>query len=84
MVQDFDEKTTEMFKGAGFPTLGGWMRIGKRFTDALRDGSSVPTKYGRELAAVNNDIANASAVRDVLRHFVAASDRGCSATSPAT
>ena len=74
MVQDFDEKTTEMFKGAGFPTLGGWMRIGKRFTDALRDGSSVPTKYGRELAAVNNDIANASAVRDVLRHFVAASD----------
>ena len=74
MVQDFDEKTTEMFKGAGFPTLGGWMRIGKRFTDALRDGSSVPTKYGRELAAVNTDIANASAVRDVLRHFVAASD----------
>ena len=25
MVQDFDEKTTEMFKGAGCPTLGGWM-----------------------------------------------------------
>ena len=74
MVQDFDEKTTEMFKGAGFPTLGGWMRIGKRFTDALRDGSSVPTKYASELADTKRDIANATAVRDVLRAFVAASD----------
>ena len=74
MVQDFDDKTTEMFKGESIPTLGGWMRIGKRFTDALRDGASVPTKYGRELAAVNHDIANATAVRDVLRLFVAASD----------
>ena len=70
MIHDFDEKTTEMFKGEAIPTLGGRLRLGKRFTDALRDGSSVPTKYGRELAAVNNDIANASAVRDVLRHFV--------------
>ena len=60
MVQDFDDKTTEMFKGAGFPTLGGWMRIGKRFTDALRDGSSVPTKYASELADTKRDIANAT------------------------
>ena len=74
MIHDFDEKTTEMFKGEAIPTLGGWLRLGKRFTDAMRDGSSVPTKYASELADTKRDIANATAVRDVLRAFVAASD----------
>ncbi|MBO7684077.1 MAG: hypothetical protein J6T51_05075 [Kiritimatiellae bacterium] len=74
MIHDFDDKTTEMFKGEAIPTLGGWLRLGKRFTDAMRDGSSVPTKYASELADTKRDIANATAVRDVLRAFVAASD----------
>ena len=74
MIRDFDEKTTEMFKGEAIPTLGGWLRLGKRFTDAMRDGSSVPTKYTSELADINRDIANATAVRDVFRAYVSASD----------
>ena len=74
MVRDFDDKTTEMFKGEGFPTLGLWLRIGRRFTDALRDGTSIPKKYGDELAAVKRDASNATAVRDILRLFVSASD----------
>ena len=72
MVQDFDEKTTEMFKGAGFPTLGGWMRIGKRFTDALRDGSTSATS-SRPATMTTASAAHRSV-----------SARGCSATSPAT
>ena len=60
MIHDFDEKTTEMFKGEAIPTLGGWLRLGKRFTDAMRDGSSVPTKYASELADTKRDIANAT------------------------
>ena len=74
MIRDFDEKTTEMFKGETIPTLGGWLRLGKRFTDAMRDGSSVPTKYASELACIERDIANATAVRDVFRAYVSASD----------
>ena len=74
MIRDFDEKATAMFKGEAIPTLGRWLRLGKRFTDAMRDGSSVPMKYASELAGINRDIANATAVRDVLRAFVAASD----------
>lgn len=74
MIHDFDEKTTEMFKGEAIPTLGGWLRLGKRFTDAMRDGSSVPTKYAAELADVYRDMANAKGVRDILRSFVSASD----------
>ena len=74
MIRDFDEKTTEMFRGETIPTLGGWLRLGKRFTDAMRDGSSVPTKYASELAGIERDIANATAVRDVFRAYVSASD----------
>ena len=74
MIQDFDERTAEMFKGETIPTLGGWLRLGRRFTESMRDGSSVPTKYSTELAGINRDIANATAVRDILRAFVAASD----------
>ena len=74
MIHDFDEKTTEMFKGEAIPTLGGWLRLGKRFTVAMRDGSSVPTKYTAELAAIQREIASATAVRNILRSFVSASD----------
>ena len=74
MIRDFDEKTTEMFKGEAIPTLGDWLRLGKRFTDAMRDGSSVPTKYASELADVRRDMASASAVRNILRSFVSASN----------
>ena len=74
MIRDFDEKTTEMVRGETIPTLGGWLRLGKRFTDAMRDGSSVPTKYASELAGIERDIANATAVRDVFRAYVSASD----------
>lgn len=74
MIRDFDASTAEMFKDETIPTIGGWLWIGKRFTDAMRDGSSVPTKYADELASVQSDIANATAVRDALRAFVAASD----------
>ena len=34
MIDDFDAKTCEMFKGEGVPTLGEWVRIGFRFTAA--------------------------------------------------
>jgi len=74
MIDDFDTKTTEMFKGETIPTLGGWVRIGIRFTAAMRDGSSLPTKYTSELAALNRDISLGTVVRDLLRSFVAASD----------
>ena len=74
MIHDFDEKTTELFKGETIPTLSGWLRLGKRLTDAMRDGSSVPTKYASELAGINRDIATATAVRDVFRAYVSASD----------
>ena len=74
MIDDFDTKTCEMFKGEGIPTLGEWVRIGFRFTAAMRDGSSLPTKYESELAALNRDIALGTAVRDILRSFVVASD----------
>ena len=40
--------------------LGGWLRLGKKLTEAMRDGSSVPTKYASELAATKRDIANAT------------------------
>ena len=69
-----DFMTMIQFKGETIPTLGGWLRLGKRFTDAMRDGSSVPTKYASELAGINRDIANATAVRDVFRAYVSASD----------
>ena len=74
MIDDFDTKTCEMFKGESIPTLGGWVRIGIRFTAAMRDGSSLPTKYSSEIASLARDAAMGTAVRDVLRSFVAASD----------
>ena len=74
MIRDFDAGTAKLFKGETIPTLGGWLRIGKKLTDAMRDGSSVPTKYERELAETTRDIANTTAVRDVFRAYVAASD----------
>ncbi len=40
----------------------------------MRDGSSVPTKYASELADMKRDTASASAVRNILRSFVSASD----------
>ena len=74
MIDDFDTKTGEMFKGESIPTLGSWVRIGIRFTAAMRDGSSLPTKYTAELNTVNHEIASATSVRDILRSFVSASD----------
>ena len=74
MINDFDTKTCAMFKGESIPTLGGWVRIGIRFTAAMRDGSSLPTRYTTELAALNRDVAFGTTVRDILRSFVAASD----------
>lgn len=74
MIDDFDERTTEMFKGERIPTLGGWVRLGIRFTAAMRDGSSLPTKYSAELNAIQREIAAASAVRNILRSFVSVSD----------
>ena len=74
MIDDFDERTGEMFKGERIPTLGGWVRLGIRFTAAMRDGSNIPTKYTAELNAVNHEIACATAVRNILRSFVSASD----------
>ena len=74
LIRDFDEKTAAIFAGERIWTLTDWLRIGKRLTDAMRDGSSVPTKYGAELADVKRDIANAASVRDILRSFVSASD----------
>ena len=74
MIDDFDVKTSNMFKGESIPTLGGWILIGIRFTAAMRDGSSLPTKYTSELAALGRDMEVGTAVRDILRSFVAASD----------
>ena len=74
LIHDFDEKTAAIFAGERIWTLSDWLRLGKRLTDAMREGSSVPTKYATELAGVNSDIANAASVRDILRSFVSASD----------
>ena len=74
LIRDFDEKTVAIFAGEKIWTLSDWLRIGKKLTDAMRDGSSVPTKYAAELADVYRDMANAKSVRDILRSFVSASD----------
>lgn len=74
MVHDFDESTRAMFKGECIPSIGAWLLIGKRFTDAMAGGSTVPKKYELELDAVKREIAIATAVRDILRSFVSASD----------
>ena len=74
MIDDFDTRTGEMFKGERIPTLGGWIRLGIRFTAAMRDGSSLPTKFNAELKEANREIAAATAVRNILRSFVSASD----------
>ena len=74
LIHDFDEKTAAIFSGERIWTLSDWLRLGKRLTDAMREGSSVPTKYATELAGVNSDIANAASVRDILRSFVSAND----------
>ena len=74
LIHDFDEKTAAIFAGERIWTLSDWLRLGRRLTDAMREGSSVPTKYATELAGVNGDIANATSVRDILRTFVSASD----------
>jgi hypothetical protein len=47
MINDFDTKTCAMFKGESIPTLGGWVRIGIRFSAAMRDGSGDPTPAAR-------------------------------------
>ena len=60
LIHDFDEKTAAIFADERIWTLTDWLRIGKRLTDAMRDGSSVPTKYTSELADVKRDIATAS------------------------
>lgn len=74
MVHDFDEGTKAMFEGESIPSIGAWLIIGKRLTDAMKNGSTVPTKYASELAGIERDIANATAVRDVFRAYVSASD----------
>ena len=74
LIHDFDEKTAAIFAGERIWTLSDWLRIGKKLTDAMRDGSSVPKKYASELADVKRDMASASAVRNILRSFVSASD----------
>ena len=74
LIRDFDNMTASLFSGERRWTLTDWLRIGKKLTDAMRDGSSVPTKYATELAGVNRDIANAASVREILRSFVSASD----------
>ena len=74
LIRDFDDRTKAIFAGERVWTLSDWLRIGKKLTDAMRDGSSVPTKYATELAGVNSDIANAASVRDIFRSFVSASD----------
>ena len=74
MIDDFDERTSERFKGERIPTLGGWVRLGIRFTAAMRDGSSVPAKYTVELNAIQREIAAATAVRNILRSFGSARD----------
>ena len=74
MVHDFDEGTKAMFEGESIPSIGAWLLIGKRLTDAMKNGSAVPTKYEEELNSVNREIAAATAVRNILRSFVSASD----------
>lgn len=74
MIDDFDAKTCEMFKGEGVPTLGGWVRLGIRFTAAMRDGASLPAKYTAKLNTIQREITSATAVRNILRSFVSASD----------
>ena len=74
MVHDFDESTRAMFKGECIPSIGAWLLIGKRFTDAMAGGSTVPEKYEKQLEEVKREIAIATAVRDILRSFVAAND----------
>ena len=74
LIHDFDDKTAAIFAGERIWTLTDWLRIGKKLTNAMRDGSSVPTKYASELADVKRDMASASAVRNILRSFVSASD----------
>lgn len=74
LIHDFDEKTAAIFAGERIWTLSDWLRIGKKLTNAVRDGSSVPTKYASELADVKRDISTATAVRNILRSFVSASD----------
>ena len=74
LIRDFDNMTASIFSGERVWRLSDWLRIGKKLTDAMRDGSSVPTKYATELAGVNSDIANAASVRDILRAFISASD----------
>ena len=74
MVHDFDEGTKAMFEGESIPSIGAWLIIGKRLTDAMKNGSTVPTKYEEELNSVNREIAAATAVRNILRSFVSACD----------
>lgn len=74
LIHDFDDKTAAIFAGERIWTLSDWLRIGKKLTDAMRDGSSVPTKYASELADVRRDMASASAVRNILRSFISARD----------
>ena len=74
MVHDFDESTKALFKGECIPSIGAWLLIGKRFTDAMKKGSTVPAKYEAELNSVTQEIASMTAVRDIFRSFVSASD----------
>ena len=71
LIRDFDEKTAAIFAGERIWTLSDWLRIGKKLTDAMRDGSSVPTKYASELAGVRRDMASASAVDAATRSRLA-------------
>ena len=74
LIRDFDAGTARLFKDENIPTLSCWLRIGKRLTDALRGGTSVPAKYATELAMMKKEIANATSVRDIFRAFISASD----------
>ena len=71
LIHDFDEKTAAIFAGERIWTLSDWLRIGKKLTDAMRDGSSMPTKYASELADVKRDMASASAVDAATRSRLA-------------
>lgn len=48
LIHDFDKTTTAIFADERIRTLSDWLRIGKRLADAMRDESSVPTKYAPE------------------------------------
>lgn len=74
MAGDFDRETAEIFAGESIPTLSGWLRIGARFTAAMRDGTSIPAKYAKELAEMNGDIASVANVRSILQSFISACD----------